>query len=42
MIENRETTKRLRDAAAGLGVSGVLEVGLGEDWLSVMVPGKDG
>lgn len=38
-MENRETIKRLRDVAAGLGVSRVLEVGVGEVWHSVMVPG---
>lgn len=41
-MENRETIKRLRDAAAGLGVSRVLEVGVGEVWHSAMVPGEDG
>lgn len=40
-MENRETMKRLRDTAAGLGVSRVLEVGVGEVWHSVMVPGED-
>lgn len=41
-MENREPIKRLRDAAAGWGVSRVLEVGVGGVWHSVMVPGEDG
>lgn len=31
VIENRETIKRLSDTAAGLGASGLLEMGGGED-----------
>lgn len=41
-MENRDLVKRLRDTAAGSGVSGVLEAGVGVVWHSVMVPGVDG
>lgn len=41
-MENRETMKRLRDAAAGLGDSRVWGLGVGEVWHSVKVPGEDG
>lgn len=41
-MENRDTIKRLRDAAAGLGVSRMLGVAAGEVWHSAMVPGEDG
>ena len=50
-MENRETIKRLRATAAGLGAWGLLvdvgawgllEVDVGEDWGSGMVSGEDG
>lgn len=42
MIENRETMKRLSATAAGLGASGLLDMGMGEDWGSGTVSGEDG